>query len=119
MFNFEEYWEKNGVHTDPEIIGLTYKECAKNAVDAVLAYRRKAIGKKAVDVTLLSSPKLVLKAFNKDGIEVPYAIEDGDFTWSLPEGYTLKKETKKKMKKLKDNSRQSQSESIGMGGESW
>ena len=38
--------------------------------------------------------KFVRKAFNKDGVEVPYAIDDGDFTWNLPEGFTLKKEKK-------------------------
>lgn len=92
MFNFEDYWEKNGVHTNPEIIGLTYKECAKSAVDAM---RRDISSKKVVGVRLLSNPKLVLKAFNKEGIEVPYAVEDGDFTCSIPEGFTLKKKKKK------------------------
>lgn len=33
-FDFEEYWKENGVHTDPPITGLAFKECAKKAVDA-------------------------------------------------------------------------------------
>jgi hypothetical protein len=31
------------------------------------------------------------KAFNKDGREIGYAIEDGDFTFMVPIGYTLVK----------------------------
>ena len=35
-FNFEEYWKKHGVHTDPPIIGIAFKNYAQMAVDAVL-----------------------------------------------------------------------------------
>ena len=35
------------------------------------------------------------KAFNKDGQEVEYAIEDGDFTFMVPVGYTLVKKKSK------------------------
>lgn len=35
-FNFEKYWAEHGIHTNPEIMGLAFKECAKMAVDAVL-----------------------------------------------------------------------------------
>jgi hypothetical protein len=45
-----------------------------------------------------NSHEYVLKAFNADGDEVPYAVEDGDFTCQVPKGYTLKKYTLKKGK---------------------
>lgn len=87
MFNFERYWQKKGIHTEPAIMGLAFKECAKMAVDAAMAETIPMIPVKP-------RGKFVRKAFNKDGEEIPFAIEDGDFTWSLPEGYTLKKEKK-------------------------
>lgn len=40
-FDFEKYWESTGIKTEPEIMGLAFKECAKNAVDAVLKFERK------------------------------------------------------------------------------
>jgi hypothetical protein len=85
MFDFEKYWEKYGVHTKPEIIGMSFKEVAKKAVDVALAEITPLIPVKP-------RTKYIRKAFNKNGEEVPYAIEEGDFTWHLPEGYTLKKE---------------------------
>jgi len=87
MFNFEKYWEKHGYHTSPAILGMAIKEVAQKAVDAAMAEMTPLIPVKPRD-------KSVRKAFNKHGEEVPYAIEDGDFTWNLPEGYTLKKEKK-------------------------
>ena len=35
--------------------------------------------------------KSKLKAFDKNGEELNYAMYDGDFTWDVPLGYTLKK----------------------------
>lgn len=83
-FDFEKYWEKHGVHTSPAIMGLAFKECAKMAVDAAMAETPLIPAKPRI--------KFVRKAFNSKGEEIPFAIEDGDFTWNLPDGYTLKKE---------------------------
>ena len=85
MFDFEKYWEKHGVHTDPAIMGLAFKECAKKVLDAAMAEIMPLI-------PVRPSVQTILKAFNKDGEEVPYAIEDGDFTFCLPIGFTLTKE---------------------------
>jgi len=35
-FDFEKYWEKHGIHTDPKIMGLAFKECAMLAIEAAL-----------------------------------------------------------------------------------
>jgi hypothetical protein len=40
--------------------------------------------------------EVVRKAFNKNGEEVPFAIEGGDFTFQVPVGFTLKKLPKEK-----------------------
>jgi hypothetical protein len=37
-FNFEEYWRVSGIHTNPEILGIAFKECALKAVEAVVKY---------------------------------------------------------------------------------
>ena len=65
--------------------GLAFKECAKMAVDAALAEMVPLIPVKP-------SVQTIRQAFNKDGEEVPYAVEDGDFTFCLPIGFTLTKE---------------------------
>jgi hypothetical protein len=35
---------------------------------------------------------MILKAFNSDGKEIPFAIDEGGFTVNIPKGYTLVKE---------------------------
>jgi hypothetical protein len=40
-FDFEKYWEKNGFHTSPAVLGLSFKEIAKKAVDAALEHERR------------------------------------------------------------------------------
>ena len=36
-FDFEKYWKVHGIHTNPAIMGLAFKECSKKAVDAALS----------------------------------------------------------------------------------
>jgi len=37
-FDFEKYWSEHGLHTEPAIMGLAFKECASKAVVAALKY---------------------------------------------------------------------------------
>lgn len=33
-FDFEGYWKEHGIHTNPQITGLAFKEVAQKAVEA-------------------------------------------------------------------------------------
>jgi hypothetical protein len=36
---FENWWQTQGVHTDPAVMGLAFKEIAKNAIAAFLQHQ--------------------------------------------------------------------------------
>lgn len=54
-------------------------------------------------------PNFVIKAFDKDYNEIPYAIEDDDFTMEIPEDCVLKKVTAKKYESIIDEGTHEQS----------
>jgi len=85
VFDFEKYWEKSGIHTDQVKINRVFKEYAKKAVDAAML--------EMGSLFPVTNPEgTILKAFSKEGKEIPFAIENGDFTFRVPVGYTLVKE---------------------------
>jgi hypothetical protein len=49
--------------------------------------------------------EFVIKAFDKDVNEIPYAIYDTDFTCSIPKGYTLKKKRIPKVARTSEDAR--------------
>jgi len=55
-FDFEEYWKENGIHTNPEIMGLAFKECAKKAVEASQGLVIEECAKKSAGASVCKMP---------------------------------------------------------------